>query len=511
MERKISQGDAVQGVTGEELASRQNAALLRISQALPQYPVLEDLLDYISREIREQAEAEGALVILLDEKTREHYCVGSAYSNPETGKRVKRLRFAFDQLAAGEVVATGEPKIINDPDIASAYPGRDSKVGYQTRNLVLVPLKSGERVIGVLAALNRLERGFDQGDVQLLTSIAGTVTLSVENARIADELKRSYTEVCGLNRTKDRAITHLSHELKTPVAILSGALDMLDDALHRVPEEEWRPAMDMLRRNLTRIADIQVEVNDIMKDCRAGFSGAAVRIFEEASDELSLLVAREAGSSLIVDKVKELLVKRYIPELSRPETIRIGPWLEKRLQALQPAFTHRRVSVASRAEGHETVFLPEDVLGKVMDGLIRNALENTPDQGRVEIEVSALGARTRVVVKDFGVGIAEENQDRIFTGLHPLQDVLAYSTKRPYDFNAGGKGLDLLRIKIFSELYGFEIDLRSERCPHIASGQFACPGRIDACPACAGPEDCWRSGYTAFIVTFVSTAFDPAD
>jgi len=497
----------LQDITREMLTARQNETLLRISQSLHEYPELEDLLDFISREIREESESAGALVILLDEETREHYCVGSAYTSPETGQRVKQLRFAFDQLAAGEVVATGEPKIINDPEIASAYPGRDSKVGYRTRNLVLVPLKSGERVIGVLAALNKLDGGFDHRDVELLNSIAGTVTLSVENARISDQLKASFDQVCTLNRTKDRAITHLSHELKTPVAILSGGLDILGDALGQVQEREWRGTMDMLHRNLARIAGIQAEVQDIMRGASTEVPELATRLLELAGDELSLIVAQETGSPLAVEAVREHLRNRYLPEVSGPETILLGPWLERLIQDLKPAFSHRSLSVACLCQGDESVVMPEDVLRKVMEGLIRNAVENTPDQGRIDIEVFGHSGRTTVSVRDYGVGIAPEDQGRIFEGLSPLQEALAYSTKKPFDFGAGGKCLDLLRIKIFSEQVGFTVGMRSERCMHLAKGRVeSCPGKVDTCPACEGTQDCLESGGTVLALTFAGPA-----
>ena len=88
--------------------------------------------------------------------------------------------------------------------------------------------------MGVLAATNKIDGKFTPKDVDLLNTIAGTVAISIENARISDELKRAYDEVSALNQAKDRAINHLSHELKTPVSILGGALGMLEDALEGV-------------------------------------------------------------------------------------------------------------------------------------------------------------------------------------------------------------------------------------------------------------------------------------
>jgi len=51
------------------------------------------------------------------------------------------------------------------------------------------------------------------------------------------------------------------------------------------------------------------------------------------------------------------------------------------------------------------------------------------------------------VVHDYGVGIIEDAQKRIFEGFLSTQDTMAYSSKRAFDFNAGGKGADLLRMK----------------------------------------------------------------
>ena len=58
-------------ITKEKILSRTNEALLRISRALPEYPDLEGLLDYISREVKRLLNVEGALVVLHDEVKQE--------------------------------------------------------------------------------------------------------------------------------------------------------------------------------------------------------------------------------------------------------------------------------------------------------------------------------------------------------------------------------------------------------------------------------------------------------
>ncbi|MCK5165269.1 MAG: histidine kinase, partial [Desulfobacula sp.] len=79
----------------------------------------------------------------------------------------------------------------------------------------------------------------------------------------------------------------------------------------------------------------------------------------------------------------------------------------------------------------------------------------------------------------------------IFEGFFSTQETMNYSSKRPFDFNAGGKGADLLRMKIFSERYNFKISMTSKRCRNIPANKDTCPGSIQDCkkntePVCDG-------------------------
>jgi len=138
----------------------------------------------------------------------------------------------------------------------------------------------------------------------------------------------------------------------------------------------------------------------------------------------------------------------------------------------------------------------------VVDGLIKNAIENTPDEGKIEVIVRKKDSGAQLVVRDYGVGITEENQRQIFDGFVSTQDTMDYSTKKPFDFNAGGKGADLLRMKKFSERYNFDIEMMSARCQFIPREDDICPGRINECEFCTGAEDCYHSGGTTFSVYF---------
>ncbi len=485
-------------------AYRTNESLLRISRALPEYPELEGLQDYISQEVKRLLDSEGALVILLDEEKEELYFIGAAYDDTATQKRIKEIRFPVDELVAGKVIKTGKPVIVSDTSEDRKLHGeRDKKLGYHTRNLLLVPLKSKDRIIGVLCAINKKgEEPFDQANVELLSMIAGTVALSIDNARFAEELKRAYIEVTSMNRAKDKVINHLSHELKTPVSVLSGSLNILEKNLMQLPGDKWKNTINRSKRNLDRIIEIQSQVEDIMRERQYSSHGLLTQMLDECTDELETLIAEEMGEGPLVEVVRKKIDALFGPKKLESKDVALDQYVGERIAALEPLFFHRHVEIMRRLEPAPSVSMPLDPLQKTVDGLIKNAIENTPDEGKIEVIVREKDGGTELVVHDYGVGIIEEDQRRIFDGFFATQDTMAYSSKRSFDFNAGGKGADLLRMKIFSERYGFEIRMESTRCKFIPESTDVCPGRISDCEYCRTKEDCWETGGSTFSIYF---------
>ena len=480
-----------------------NAALLRISTALPEYPHLEELQDYVSSEVKRLMGSEGAIVILLDEEKEELFFVGASYDDSATQKRVKEIRFPIDELVAGKVIRTGEPLIISDTSADSElHQERDKKLGYHTKNLLLVPLRSSDRIIGTLCAINKKEGNFDQADVELLSMVAGTVALSIENARFSEELKGAYLEVSSMNRAKDKVINHLSHELKTPVSVLSGSLKILEKRLSSLTEESWKTTLSRGKRNLDRIVEIQNQVEDIMRERHYKSHYLLSQMLEECTDELETLFAEEVGEGRLVETIRKRIDKLFAPKEIKPKRIVLNEYVRERIAELKPLFSHRQVDLISHLEKVRPICMPLDPLQKIIDGLVKNAIENTPDESKVEIIVREKEGERELVVHDYGVGIIEDAQKRIFEGFFATQDTMAYSSKRAFDFNAGGKGADLLRMKIFSERYNFKIEMESSRCRFIPKETDLCPGRISDCAFCANVEDCHRSGGSTFSIHF---------
>jgi len=404
-------------ITKEKRTARNNEAILRISIALPEYPDLEDLLDYISSEVKQLLGTEGSIVILRDEWKDELFFLGAAYDDTATQERMKEIRVPMDGLAAEKVIRTGEPIIVHDtsvdPELAQE---RDQLLGYHTKNLLEVPLRSSDRIIGVLCAINKKEGAFDQTDVEILNMIAGTVALSIENARFSEEVKKAYREVSSLNRAKDRVIDHLSHELKTPISVLSGSLELLTMKLENLSEDTWKRTMERAKRNLKRIMDIQDEADDIMRDKQYETQELISAILDQCSDELEILLAQEVGEKPVIESIRKRVDEIFGPKDVVPEKILLHEYIGNRIEELKPMFSHREVEIICNLEPTPPVYMPRDPLQKIVDGLIKNAIENTPDEGKIEIVVRKEEKGTELVVHDYGVGITVENQGRIFEG-----------------------------------------------------------------------------------------------
>ncbi|MBW1786964.1 MAG: PAS domain S-box protein [Deltaproteobacteria bacterium] len=493
-------------VTQEKRNARNNEAMLRISTALPRNPDLEELLDYICSEVMQLLNTEGCIVNLLDEERQEFYFLGAAYDDAATQQRVKSMRFSMDLLSQFVVIKglkTGEPIIVNDTSkLKKSYPVRDEKLRYNTKNFLQVTLKSGDRYIGTLCPMNRKEGTFDAKDVELLNMVAGTVVLSIENARSTEQLKEAYRELTSLDRAKDKVINHLSHELKTPVSVLTGALTILSRRLAALPEDTWKPAVERAQRNVARISDIQATTQDILLERNYKTYNFLSMILDQCSDELQTLVAEEVGEGPLVQRISERIEQLFGPKGVAPEAIDLCDFINDRLAHLAPHFSARQVELITYLDATPIAYIPHEVLQRVIDGLTRNAIENTPDGGKIEISLKSKGEGSELLVRDYGAGITDENKRRIFEGFFTTHETMQYSSKRPFDFNAGGKGIDLLSIKIFSERYNFITSMTSVRCSFIPESSDICPGVISNCPFCKQAEDCYRSGGSTFSVYF---------
>ena len=136
----------------------------------------------------------------------------------------------------------------------------------------------------------------------------------------------------------------------------------------------------------------------------------------------------------------------FFPALNRASD-RSGsiPFLERAVKNAEACAPDRNIDLAIKGDQRIETFDELAVLREVLDGLIKNAVENTPDGGKIEIVLEEKDRKIYIRVKDYGIGITDENRLSLFDGLFPARETELYASKRPYEFGAGGKGLDLLR------------------------------------------------------------------
>lgn len=167
----------------------QNLSLLsKLSQ------ILNSTLDH--REVRRRAmeaatqlmKAEVGSLLIIDEEKHQLYFEVALGDQEET---LKTITLDMGEGIAGWVAQNGEPLIVNDPEKDPRfYKGVNGKTGFKTQNLICVPVKIKEKVIGVLEAINKQGgENFDQNDISLFTSLADLVAIALDNARLYQELE----------------------------------------------------------------------------------------------------------------------------------------------------------------------------------------------------------------------------------------------------------------------------------------------------------------------------------
>ncbi|MCF6249215.1 MAG: GAF domain-containing protein [Desulfobacula sp.] len=501
----MGQALILRDMTYEKRMAKSNQVMFKISNALHQIQNLGDLIFVITKEIRKLISVEGAFILLSDASKNELYFLSAHYKDGASEKQFKKIRFPADQGVAGRVYKTGKPLIISDVSKCAFYLNRvDEETDLETKNMLSVPMKLSDRTIGVVSVVNKRFGDFDTTDRDLLSMVASTIALPIENTRINEKLRQSYLELQSLNQVKDRVINHLAHELKTPISVLGASMTLLSKKLSGIGFGNDKIERIFLRgqRNLTRILDIQYEVEDLLRKKEFKAHHILQRLLDACKDEISILFENQTDNDQILESVQKTINKVFGPQEPVSETIDLKQYLENQIATLQTRFTHRKCIINMSLENCRPINMPRAILDIIIEGIIQNAVEYTPDGSKIDIILKTVRGCPQLVVKDSGIGITKETLHLIFDNFFTPPKSTDYSTKTPFDFNAGGRGFDLLRIKLFSERYPFSIQINSKRCPVIPRDTDLCPGDIKRCNACSSNKDCYHSGGTAIHIRF---------
>ena len=232
------------------------------------------------------------------------------------------------------------------------------------------------------------------------TRMIGTVQDITERKRMEEELQKAYEELKEVDRVKSDIISNVSHELKTPITIAKGALELA------MGEEGEKERNELLARAIRALLHQTNIVNDLVDIARVERGEFKLRL---KPVDLGEVVNDCLSEKLPMALQKEVEIETSIQELPRIK--------------------------ADEAE-----------LKHVILNLLDNAIKFNRRGGEVLIRAEKKDRYIEVSVEDTGIGIAKDKLEKIFEPLTQLDP----TTKRKY----GGTGMGLTIVKRVVEMHG---------------------------------------------------------
>jgi len=323
-----------------------------------------------------------------------------------------------------------------------------------------------------------------------------------ERKRAEESLMKSHKELEQLNKAKTKAVNHISHELRTPLSVIQGNIRILKRKFEDALTPSLENIINALERNTERLIEISHETNEIFRVSQEVEAGMVLNDIDRLLERMEDLSEIPEAIRLHWEAIKKW-TNRYLGSSSGlSQSIDLYTFTVSVLEKIKRTVEHRNLQFKVEGDAGLYIFMDPFILRGVVEGLIKNAVENTPDGGIIEVMSYQRDTGIFLQISDRGIGITEENQGSLMDGLFHTEETDYYTTKKPFEFGAGGKGLELLRIKHYAERYGFDISLRSTRCIYIPTDRDVCPGDIAKCSHCKTVDDCIESGGTTFTVTF---------
>ncbi len=157
-----------------------------ITASLKLDDVLQRILDTISQALR----VEAVSLALIDQQTQE-LVFHAATGNQENS--IVGMRLAMGQGIAGWVAQEDQGAIV--PDVCADprfYDGFDRLLGFTTKSVACAPIRSSGEVIGVLEALNPLDKIFETDDLLVLTGIGSLAGTAIRHAQLFESLQAAH-------------------------------------------------------------------------------------------------------------------------------------------------------------------------------------------------------------------------------------------------------------------------------------------------------------------------------
>ena len=216
--------------------------LHRVARLVTTARTWDELMETVVDETRDALRAAVSSLYLLD---RGGANLTLAATNGLDRYQIGRARVPFGEGVTGRVASSQEPLVIDDV-------GKDPRFlwvrGIDQRRFVAsmlsVPLAWGDEIVGVLNVQTEKIRRFSPSDVAHLRAIADLLAGVVEKGRQQKEAEARAAELTAIDEARAELIALVTHELRTPLAVVRAYVDMLADE----PELEGRQSRDPDRR-----------------------------------------------------------------------------------------------------------------------------------------------------------------------------------------------------------------------------------------------------------------------
>ena len=285
----------------------------------------------------------------------------------------------------------------------------------QTRLALILAAALLALFVTLLPIMNRLTRQLETRNRRLgeLAEERGKLLESERAARTdAEAAQRLLAEqndrLRELDRLKDEFISLVSHELRTPLTSIRGYVELLQD--EGALSDEQRRFLGIVDRNAGRLLDL---VSDL------------------------LFLAQVDAGRMTFD-LRPVDLEAVVLEC---------------VESSHPAAAAKRIQVRAHTEHVPDVQGEPARLAQVLDNVVSNALNFTPEGGRVDIRLVAASGSAVIEVEDTGHGLAEDEQGQLFERF--------FRSSRAAEDAIPGTGLGLAIAKTIVERHGGRIALES--------------------------------------------------
>jgi CheY-like chemotaxis protein len=238
--------------------------------------------------------------------------------------------------------------------------------------------------------------------VGVFVDVTERVRLTRELQAHATHLEEQQAELRRTNQAKDALLAMLGHELRNPLAAITGAADVV--ATHKPDELPYQAAKDILKRHIGHLTQLVDDMLDLTR-----LTTGRIRLRTKLIDLREPLTdALHTAKSLVDSRHHSLVID--LPE--SPVPLMADP---------------------TRLE-------------QVFSNLLVNAAKYTDPGGRIEVRLTTADHRAIVVVRDNGIGIVAEKIPRLFDLFSQVDPAL--------DRSHSGLGIGLTVVKSLVDLHG---------------------------------------------------------